>query len=73
MSWGGLSHEGLALALAEATTQYNSLLIYPAASSAELDRLRKAVRVFKPELSTFVLPDWETLPTIDSVPSGNYF
>ena len=62
MSWAGLSYEGLALALAEATTQYNSLLIYPAASSAELDRLRKAVRVFNPELSTYVLPDWETLP-----------
>ena len=62
MRWAGLSHEGLALALAEATTQYNSLLIYPAANSAELDRLRKAVRVFDPDLSTYVLPDWETLP-----------
>ena len=62
MRWAGLSCEGLALALAEATTQYDSLLIYPAASPAELDRLRKAVRVFNPELSTYVLPDWETLP-----------
>ena len=62
MRWAGLSCEGLALALAEATSQYDSLLIYPAASSAELDRLRKAVRVFNPELSIYVLPDWETLP-----------
>ena len=62
MRWTGLSCEGLALALAEATNQYDSLLIYPAASSAELDRLRKAVRVFNPELSVYVLPDWETLP-----------
>ena len=62
MSWTGLPQEGLALALAEATTQYNSLLIYPAASSVELDRLRKALRVFNPELPTYVVPDWETLP-----------
>ena len=62
MRWAGLSHEGLALALVEATAQYDSLLIYPALSSVELDRLKKAVRVFNPELSTYVLPDWETLP-----------